>query len=55
MIGAMVRTFMIVIGTVAIIVHTLIGGVTLLAWAFVPLAPVIGLFLFMSGWMPWIK
>jgi hypothetical protein len=55
MIGAMVRTFMIVVGTIAIIMHMLIGGTTLLAWAFVPLAPLIGLALFMSGWMPWIS
>lgn len=55
MIGAMVRTFMIVIGIVAILLHIVIGGITLLAWAFVPFAPVMGLLLFMSGWLPWIK
>lgn len=55
MIGAMVRTFMIIIGVVGIFLHILMGSVTLLVWAFIPLAPVIGFVLFISGWMPWIK
>lgn len=55
MIGAMVRMFMIVVGSVAILLHVLVGGITLLAWAFVPLAPLIGLVLFISGWVPWIR
>lgn len=55
MIGAMVRTFMIIIGVVGIFLHILMGSVTLLVWAFITLAPVIGFVLFISGWMPWIK
>lgn len=53
-IGAMVRSFMIVIGLVAIISYTLIGCLVLLLWAIVPLFPIIGVVLFISGWLlPW--
>ncbi|HEX7483556.1 MAG TPA: hypothetical protein VF281_00230 [Candidatus Saccharimonadales bacterium] len=53
-IGAMVRSTMIVIGTAAIILHSLIGCATLVVWAFLPLLPLIGLYLFTIGWLPWI-
>lgn len=52
-IGAMVRLTMIVVGTGAIITHSIIGAVTLVLWAVVPLFPVIGIVLLMSGWIPW--
>jgi hypothetical protein len=54
MIGAMVRLFMIVIGTLAIIMYIVIGATWLIIWAFVPFFPIIGLILFISGWMPWM-
>ncbi|HSW91620.1 MAG TPA: hypothetical protein VLG09_03175 [Candidatus Saccharimonadales bacterium] len=54
MIGAMVRLFMIVIGTLAIIMYIVIGAAWLIAWAFVPFLPIIGVVLFLAGWMPWM-
>lgn len=53
LIGAMIRLTMIVIGTAAIILYAVVGAVLLVAWAFVPVAPVIGAVLFVAGWMPW--
>jgi hypothetical protein len=54
MIGAMVRLFMIIIGTLAILLYIVIGAAWLIIWAFVPFLPVIGLVLFLAGWMPWM-
>ena len=52
-IGAMIRLFMIVIGALAMIVATLIYSVGVVLWAVVPLLPVIGIILGVSGWVPW--
>lgn len=52
-IGAMVRLTMIIIGSCAILFHAVVGGLLVVAWAFVPLLPVVGLLLFLTGWMPW--
>jgi hypothetical protein len=52
-IGAMVRSTIIVIGVGAIFLHSVIGLVVFVAWAFVPFLPLIGLLLFISGWVPW--
>ena len=52
-IGAMVRSTTIVIGVGAIFVHSVIGVITLIVWAFVPILPIIGIILFASGWTPW--
>jgi hypothetical protein len=54
MIGAMVRSAVILVGIVAIIISAIVGIVTLVIWAFVPLLPVIGVTLWLTGWMPWI-
>jgi len=53
MIGAMIRLFMIVVGVIAIILHIFIGFILVICWAIVPLMPLLGLVLFMSGWIPW--
>jgi hypothetical protein len=52
-IGAMVRSFMIVMGVVAIVLHSLIGTVALIVWAIIPFLPAIGIVLFIVGWVPW--
>lgn len=52
-IGATVRLFMIIFGIIAIMLHVLIGGFIVAAWAVIPLAPVIGIILFVMGWVPW--
>jgi hypothetical protein len=53
-IGAMVRSAMIIIGVAAILVHSVIGCITLIMWALVPLLPFVGLWLYAVGWLPWI-
>ena len=55
-IGAFVRTFIILIGCITIILYCLVGLLTLVVWALVPLFPFIGFLLFISGWVPfsWI-
>jgi hypothetical protein len=52
-VGAMVRSTMIVMGVGAIFIHSLIGMITVIVWAFVPLLPLFGVMLFISGWIPW--
>lgn len=49
-IGAMVRTIVLLTGCVFIFVSTFIGGLYLLLWPVVPLLPIIGLIIAMSGW-----
>jgi hypothetical protein len=53
MIGAVMRLFMIIFGVATILLHTVIGGALLLVWALIPLLPVIGIILYMIGWLPW--
>jgi len=52
-IGAVVRTFMIIIGCLAIILYAVIGGLLIVAWAFIPLLPIIAVILFSVRWIPW--
>lgn len=52
LIGAMVRTFMIVAGIVVIALHVAWGLVVLIGWALVPLLPVVGILMFSIGWAP---
>lgn len=52
-IGAALRTFMIIIGCLAIILYAVIGGLLIVAWAFVPVLPVIAIILFSVRWIPW--
>lgn len=52
-IGMMIRSTMIVMGTCVIVMHCLLGAITVIVWAFVPILPLIGVLLFISGWVPW--
>jgi hypothetical protein len=52
-IGAMIRFTMIIIGSLAIGIHGVVGILLLVAWAFVPLLPIAGIVLTLSGWTPW--
>lgn len=51
-IGAIIRTTMIIIGTLVIIFHSVIGLLILALWVVVPLAPLIGMAMAMIGWVP---
>jgi hypothetical protein len=52
-IGAMIRSFMIIVGIIAIFSYAVIGFVLVVIWAAVPLLPFIGIGLAVIGWMPW--
>ncbi|HEX6415998.1 MAG TPA: hypothetical protein VFZ62_00550 [Candidatus Saccharimonadales bacterium] len=52
-IGAMIRFVMIIIGSLAIAIHAVIGLLGVVLWALIPVAPIIGIVLFMMGWVPW--
>lgn len=52
-IGAVVRSFMIVFGIVSLVFYSLAGGLLLIIWGVVPLLPLAGVMLFLSGWLPW--
>lgn len=53
MIGAMIRFTMIIIGSIAIVLYAVYGVLMLVIWGVVPLVPIIGIVLFVSGWVPW--
>ena len=52
-IGAFVRSVVIIIGSAALFLSVVWGLIRLIAWPLVPLLPVIGVLLAMSGWIPW--
>lgn len=53
LIGAMIRLTMIIVGGFAIVIHAVLGSVMILLWAVVPVLPIIGIVLFVLGWVPW--
>lgn len=52
-IGAIMRSLVIVIGSVALLISTLVGLLRIVLWPLVPLVPVVAVVLAMSGWAPW--
>lgn len=52
-IGAMVRTTIIIVGSVALLLSVTFGALRLIIWPVLPLIPLVGLIMTMSGWMPW--
>lgn len=53
MIGMLIRSFMILMGICAIVIHSVLGAVTVVMWAFIPLLPLVGVLFSISGWVPW--
>jgi hypothetical protein len=51
-IGATVRTIVIIVGMVVMAIQMIFGLVTLLFWLVMPLIPVVGLILMTIGWVP---
>lgn len=51
-IGAVIRTFTIFIGLIAIILQALYEGIVLVLWWVVPLFPITGFILVAIGWVP---
>jgi hypothetical protein len=52
-IGAIVRSMMIIMGVVGILFYSVIGFLLVVLWGIVPLLPVVGIVLFVMGWTPW--
>ena len=52
MIGLLVRLTMILFGLVTILLVSIWGAVVLFMWAIVPIFPVIGLIMTVTGWVP---
>lgn len=51
-VGMIIRTILIVTGTVWMLVQVVIDVCVLLLWPLIPIAPVIGLILAIGGWTP---
>jgi SNF family Na+-dependent transporter len=52
-IGMLVRLFMMLFGMAAIFLNGVIGGISLMLWILMPVLPLLGLVLFLTGWVPW--
>lgn len=52
-VGSIARTFLIIIGSVAIAVEGMIGVLRLTVWPLLPCAPLFSLLFIMAGWAPW--
>lgn len=50
--GAIIRLILVVVGSFAVVGQALSGCVVLLLWAFIPLLPLVGFVLYISGWVP---
>ena len=51
-IGAIIRTFMIIAGLVVMFLQSIYGVVAIIFWLAIPLLPVFGLILCTLGWVP---
>lgn len=52
-IGAIIRTFMIIFGAITMLIQSVFGLLLLVLWGAAPLLPIVGIALFAIGWMPW--
>ena len=52
-IGLMIRTFTILFGIIIIVLQSVYVAIIMAFWWTVPLLPLVGLFLFMTGWLPY--
>ncbi len=50
-IGAFMRTILIFVGVASLILSLVVNGVVLVAWPFVPILPIVGIILTLSGWV----
>ena len=51
-IGALMRTFLIILGIVCISLIAVVGAVLLATWFIVPLLPIVGCVMMFIGWVP---
>lgn len=52
-IGALIRSVLVVVGIIIFVVNVALGVVWLGIWPALPLLPVVGLLLSVTGWLPW--
>ena len=52
-IGGIVRSFMIIFGIVTLVITAVAGLIFIIAWALVPVLPLLGVGLAIVGWLPW--
>lgn len=52
LIGAMVRSFMIVFGVMTLLIFALLGGIRILMWPLLPAIPLLFMLLGLAGWAP---
>lgn len=52
-IGAVVRLFMVVFGTISCLVIGIVALLGVIVWVLAPFLPVIGLIISLTGWVPW--
>jgi len=52
-IGAVVRTVVLLVGVITIALQALLGILVLSLWVAVPAMPVVGFVLMIGGWVPW--
>lgn len=53
-IGASIRTLVLVIGIVTLLVAMLVGALRIVMWPFVPALPLLFLSFLIVGWVPWM-
>lgn len=52
-IGAIVRSIVMVVGVMSLAVASITGATYLLIWLLMPVLPLVGLTLALTGWIPW--
>lgn len=52
-IGGVVRSAVIVIGSLTLCVVALLGAFRIIIWPLIPLLPIVGVVFAMTGWIPW--
>lgn len=52
-VGAVVRTLTLLAGVVVVLCTAAFGAVQLIGWVLLPVLPLVGLVLFLIGWVPW--
>lgn len=51
--GFIIRSLLILLGLVWLVLQAVGGFILFLIWPLLPLLPVVGFFLMLSGWIPW--
>lgn len=53
LVGACVRSIVLLVGVVVLTMRALIGMVQIVMWPLVPVLPVVAIIFMMMGWVPW--